>query len=483
MSVASSLSAPQIAWGRAGNRSHWNPKPAAVRRHLLQVQCKGSAADAAAEERKATAGRGYFNVTGYPFPLGPLTERKTIRREIDKGRIWVFEQPQSLGFSNVTTVVRMVVIKLDSGGLWVHAPVAPTTECLRLVRELNAPVEHIILPTFAYEHKIFVGPFSRRFPKAKVYVAPSQWSWPINLPVQASWRGPWEGPSFVLAAGCCSALLALRWLTASCPCLPLRLPHHFQFFGIFPTGVLKDADASTPWAAEIEQKVFKASVGIGPYIEVAFYDKKSRTLLVTDAVVSVPPKAPELVKPRDLVDAAASNFFIRVLSGDEADVPVGDVPLAPTELTPAVADLGWRRMALQILYIVPGDLRTAKSFFEVASRLIVGPILKTLVFSTVPAATRAWIDAICADWPFRRIIPAHFSAPLAATPADLRAAFSFVYEGQEAGGQPAPAGGMGLLAALFRPKQPEGVRYPAEDMAALDAARRFLVDAGVVNRT
>ena len=33
-------------------------------------------------------------------------------------------------------------------------------------------MEYIILPTFAYEHKIFVGPFSRRFPKAKVWVAP-----------------------------------------------------------------------------------------------------------------------------------------------------------------------------------------------------------------------------------------------------------------------------------------------------------------------
>jgi hypothetical protein len=53
-------------------------------------------------------------------------------------------------------------------GLWVHAPIAPTDECVRLVKELGAPVEYIVLPTFAYEHKSFVGPFSRRFPKAKV---------------------------------------------------------------------------------------------------------------------------------------------------------------------------------------------------------------------------------------------------------------------------------------------------------------------------
>ena len=65
----------------------------------------------------------------------------------------------------------------------------------------------------------------------------------------------------------------------------------------------------------------------------------------------------QLVKPGDLVSAAASNFFVRVLAGDLADEPVRGVPLKPTELTPAVRDLGWQRMALQILYIVPGDLR------------------------------------------------------------------------------------------------------------------------------
>ena len=40
---------------------------------------------------------------------------------------------------------------------------------------------------------------------------------------------------------------------------PLWLP--VQFFGIFPTTVLKDNDASTPWADEIEQKLFASAVG------------------------------------------------------------------------------------------------------------------------------------------------------------------------------------------------------------------------------
>ena len=54
--------------------------------------------------------------------------------QIERGVMWVFEQPQSLGFSNVTTNVRMVVIKLASGGLWVHAPIAPTKQCLELLK-------------------------------------------------------------------------------------------------------------------------------------------------------------------------------------------------------------------------------------------------------------------------------------------------------------------------------------------------------------
>lgn len=131
--------------------------------------------------------------------------------------------------------------------------------------------------------------------------------------------------------------------------------------------------------------------------------------------------------PENLLDAAARNFFINVLSGPLAEQPVDvsehaaaaggraggsgpghaaraerslrhvpapplpsflgtghlpcspttaphppgpptrlpthppqGVPLKPTQLTPAARNLGWRRMALQILYIVPGDLRDPK---------------------------------------------------------------------------------------------------------------------------
>ena len=49
---------------------------------------------------------------------------------------------------------RMTVLKLRDGSLFVYAPVAPTRECLRLVRELDAPVKYVVLPTSAVEHKV-----------------------------------------------------------------------------------------------------------------------------------------------------------------------------------------------------------------------------------------------------------------------------------------------------------------------------------------
>ncbi len=125
-----------------------------------------------------------------------------------------------------------------------------------------------------------------------------------------------------------------------------------------------------------------------------------------------------------------------------------------------------------------------------------------------------------------RLLPAltllqHFSAPVPATPSDFRAAFSFVYEPQlsaeraaaaaaAAGAAPAAASAsagkdvgrdesanpakvldgllLGLLGGLrgsgggSGAKQPTevrgGVAYPEEDIAALNAAKRFLVKVG-----
>ncbi len=170
------------------------------------------------------------------FAVGPARWTHASRVQVVKDTIWTFEQTQALENFSVYTPVRMTVIRLKSGGLWVHSPVAPTgksealelessqfrniisayvsEECIRLVKELGN-VEFIVLPTFAYEHKAFVGPFYRRFPNAKVYTIPFQWSFPLNLPP--------------------------------------------EFYGIGsltnPAGILASDDETVPWADEIDQKL------------------------------------------------------------------------------------------------------------------------------------------------------------------------------------------------------------------------------------
>jgi Domain of unknown function (DUF4336) len=175
------------------------------------------------------------------------------RAQIIKGTMWSFEQPQTLAFSNVAVNVRMTVTKLSTGGLLVYNPIAPTDECVAFVRALGEPVKYILLGTAAYEHKIFVSPFNRKFPKADVYVAPQQYAFPLPLP------------------------------------LPL--------LGIFSKGTLRHDDAGAPWATDFEQKILAAPkfAVAGLYTEAALFHKASRTVLVTDAVVQIPTRPPACI--------------------------------------------------------------------------------------------------------------------------------------------------------------------------------------------
>jgi len=79
-----------------------------------------------------------------PFPLKPYNaERVTVGRQVDPN-IFVFEQEH--GFANVSVNIRMTVVRLSNGGLWVHAPVAPTAECVAMVQSLGE-VLYVVLPT------------------------------------------------------------------------------------------------------------------------------------------------------------------------------------------------------------------------------------------------------------------------------------------------------------------------------------------------
>jgi Domain of unknown function (DUF4336) len=340
----------------------------------------------------------------FTLPIYPYRKRRTIRRDIKAGEIWTFEQVQGIFY--VVVPIRMTVVKLTGGGLLVYAPVAPTGECLQLMNELVAihgDVKHIILPTISgLEHKVFVGPFARKFPQAQVWVTPDQWSFPINLPL--SWLG----------------------------------------FPIERTHILPSDSHQTPFGDEFDYAILDSiDLGPGQFAEVAFFHRRSRTLLVTDSIVSLPSEPPSIVQ----LELYPLLFHARERAND----------IIPD--TPANRRKGWQRICLFALYFQPSVLkirnwgetwresftapdRSQQGYFGIypfewqsewqqkfrdlcARGLLVAPILQTLILNRAPTQTIAWVDRV-AQWDFDRIIPCHFDAPIAATPAEFRAAFDFL---------------------------------------------------------
>jgi Domain of unknown function (DUF4336) len=341
----------------------------------------------------------------FTLPIYPYRQRRTLRTEIEPGRIWTFEQLQGIFY--VVVPIRMTVVKLAAGGLLVYAPVAPTGECLELVNELVAihgDVKYIILPTISgLEHKVFVGPFARKFPQAQVWVTPDQWSFPINLPL--SWLG-----------------------------LPIGRTH-----------ILPPESDRTPFGDEFDYAILDSiDLGPGQFAEVAFLHRQSRTLLVTDSIISISSAPPSIVQ----FDPQPLLFHAR----DRASDIIPD--------TPANRLQGWHRICLFALYFQPSSLeirkwrdtwcesftaedRSRQNYFGLypfewqlgwqqgfkdlhdCGRLLVAPILQTLILNRAPKQTIEWVDRV-AKWEFDRIIPCHFDAPIAATPDDFRSAFDFL---------------------------------------------------------
>nr|WP_217359433.1 DUF4336 domain-containing protein [Anabaena sp. UHCC 0204] len=338
-------------------------------------------------------------------PIYPYGKRRTIRKEVLKDTIWTFDQLQGIFY--VIVPIRMTVIKLEKGGLLVYAPVAPTGECVRLVNELVAEhgdIKYIILPTISgIEHKVFVGPFARCFPNAQIFVAPEQWSFPLNLPL--SWLG-----------------------------LPGKR-----------TRILPENSQEAPFAEDFDYAILGSiDLGLGKFAEVAFFHKRSHTLLLTDTIVSVPADPPAIVQ--------LDPYPLLYHAKDKASNIVAD--------TQANRRKGWQRVTLFALYFQPSVLnvpswkdiftdaqkapeRSRKAYFgffpfqwqenwqrsfdilQGNGRLFVAPILQSLILNRAPGETINWADKV-ASWDFQWIIPCHFDAPIKAEPKQFRQAFSFL---------------------------------------------------------
>ena len=194
-------------------------------------------------------------------------------------------------------------------------------------------------------------------------------------------------------------------------------------------------------------------LGLGPFEEIAVFDRRSKTLLVTDSVLSVPEVAPEIIQ----IDPYPLLFHARETAEDAI------------EDTPANRRKGWQRVALFTFYFRPSGLeianlipsisqvekapdRSKKAFFGWypfrwktgwqrsfealrKHKLIVAPILQRLILNREPQIVIDWAEKV-ASWDFERIISCHLDSPIAADAKEFRSAFGFLEKNSDAYGTP-----------------------------------------------
>ena len=335
--------------------------------------------------------RAYFQ--RFPTLFAPLygeAKKETTLRQLGEN-IWAVEQNLELG--PLQTPIRCVVIRLKDGSLWVHAPLAPTEEFFELVESCASAgrsIAHVVVPTYALEHKVFTKDALNRWPNAKLWTAPGQFSFPFSASDEYVW-------------------------------------------GKSVSGVLFDCDEAAsaseiPWVDEIQFETLTAgtfTVGFSPvtFYETAFYHRSSRTLIVTDAVAQVQTRAPALSDPQRLL----------LISKKSTSDPL-------PEDSPAARQIGWEKTALLVSYFFPEheELDPAKAgvvtwtegwhdnFSALAGRLLVPPVVRTLIYAQNPQRVRQWVERVVQRWDFAQVVPAHWEAPVAATPRDVLRAFAFL---------------------------------------------------------
>ncbi len=83
--------------------------------------------------------------------------------------IWIMDGDPVHMFGVVPFTTRMTVVRLSTGGMWLHSPVQPTPERRAAVDGLG-PVRHLVAPNKI--HSLGISPWKALYPDAKVWASP-----------------------------------------------------------------------------------------------------------------------------------------------------------------------------------------------------------------------------------------------------------------------------------------------------------------------
>lgn len=161
----------------------------------------------------------------------PLDTLKPVARDV-----WIVDSGPLHAFGLLPLPVRMCVVRLSDGALWLHAPTRYDADLHRALLRIG-PIRHLVAPNVA--HWSFLADWQRHCPEATTWAAP-------NL----RGRGPVRRAQ-------------------------VRLDRD-----------LADA-APEAWAGDIDQTVVPGGLG---FREVAFFHRASRSLILTDLVVNLEPR-------------------------------------------------------------------------------------------------------------------------------------------------------------------------------------------------
>jgi hypothetical protein len=148
--------------------------------------------------------------------------------------IWIVDA-EPIGRAGMPVPLRMTLVRLADGGLLLHSPTQHSPQLAAEIERLG-PVRHLVAPSFG--HWMYLRDWRAAYPQASAWAAPGLQD---RLQVRAS------GLSF---------------------------DHE-----------LSD-EPPAAWAGELDQVVVRT----GPFAEVAFFHRATRTLMLTDLIVNLEPE-------------------------------------------------------------------------------------------------------------------------------------------------------------------------------------------------
>mmetsp|Transcript_11419 Transcript_11419/g.27263 ORF Transcript_11419/g.27263 Transcript_11419/m.27263 type:complete len:594 (+) Transcript_11419:41-1822(+) len=366
------------------------------------------------------------------LPLaGTSTRRATVEECLVEDTIWTHDQIQ--GVVNVNVPVRQTVIRLSKesgGGLWVLNPVAPTPQLLEMMDRLietYGPVRHIVLGTVALEHKATFGAFCQQYKDATCWIQPGQWSFPVDLPIDTlgvTQKGPRLREIPVAGKKPTSSL----YRTAT------------ERYGEQPE-----------WIKDLEFEVlgpfpFKS---VGAFSETAFYHKSTKSLLVTDTVVSVTDTPPPIIQedPRAMLFHARDNiteivedtplnrrrgwrrmvqFGLVFFPSQINVVPTGEAIKEAFQIDKSMSNLGDGAVPFNVYPWTWNGNDDERNFNMISQngKLFTPPILTKLILDREVEGTLEWVDRVVTRFPnMKRVIPCHLNNNVQATKDDFYHAF------------------------------------------------------------